>query len=175
MERWKRGSQTDKGSGESPHSPVARTQHRGNMMRSEGHWLFKCNCVSCYSFLTSQECVSTQSPPQYEVLINWAGPRQNGLTSWIIALGLSSPPCSEATSHIHLVLSVSQISGAHFIRLELIVNQLTRTWLKGPITMAGKSEHMHYGLLLWLSIYGCSKHWVGNFLSWQNNFNGGEK
>lgn len=44
-------------------------------------------------------------PPHYEVLINWAGVRQNGLTSWIIALALSSLPHTEATGHIHLVPS----------------------------------------------------------------------
>lgn len=54
-------------------------------------------------------------------------------------------------------LAASQISGLHFIRPELIVHQLTRTWLKGPITMAGKAGPMHYSLLLWLSIHNDSE------------------
>lgn len=95
-------------------------------------------------------------PAHHEVLINSAGPRQNGLTSWITALGLSSLPCSEAASRIHLVRS------QHFIRPKLIGQRLTRTWLKGPIEIDGKSEHMHYGLLVWQSIYGSSKK-----LGWQ--------
>lgn len=42
-------------------------------------------------------------PPHYEVLINCAGVRRNGLTSWLIALALSSMLHTKAAGHIHLV------------------------------------------------------------------------
>lgn len=44
-------------------------------------------------------------PQHYEVLINWARVRQNGLTSWLITLALSSPLRTKAAGHIHLAPS----------------------------------------------------------------------
>lgn len=44
-------------------------------------------------------------PPHYEVLINCTGVSRNGLTSWLIALALSSTPHTKAAGHIHLVAS----------------------------------------------------------------------
>ena len=44
-------------------------------------------------------------PPYYEVLINWAGVKRNGLTSWLIALALSSLLRIKAAGHTHLAHS----------------------------------------------------------------------
>lgn len=143
---------------------MTETQHRGNTLRSESQRLLKCNSVFLlfvlgetlhWRDLLSQSQTLTSATSWSPDKLSRAKAKWTDLMANSIRIELSTmlrghQPYSTGP------LSVSQISGLHFIRPELIVHQLTRTWLKGPITTVGKSEHFHYG---WYrqSIYSTGK------------------
>lgn len=152
--RWWRGSRTDKGWREIPNSPTAETQHRGNTLRPDGQRLFKCNCVFRLFVLgeTSHERDLLSHSQTLTSTTSWRADKLSRATATRTDLMDNSIRIELSTMlrghqpYSSGPLSVSQISGLHFIRPELIVHQLTRTWLKGPITIVGKSEHVHSGL-----------------------------
>lgn len=151
--------------GERTQAPRWPKQRRANMLRSEGQRLLKCNCVSCFPFLGKHHdsgALSTPTPSS----ASWSADKlSRAKAEWTDLLDNSIRIELSAMLRGHQPYSsgpLSQISGWHFIRPKLIGQRLTRTRLKGPIKIDGKSEHMRYGLLLWQSIYGSSKK-----LGWQ--------
>lgn len=120
-----------------------------NSIHSWRHIALKCDQLFQHYALTSTTLWSADKLSRGEA--KWTDLLANSISIELSAAHQGCRPYSSGP------LAPSQISGLHFIRLELIVDQLTRTWLKGPITMDGKAGPMYYGLLLWLSIHNDSE------------------